>query len=67
MTKCMSYREGERRFDIIELAKSKSILREHLRSPNPDATQIPFLYIYIFYKNINYLYVHWKHLARRFQ
>ena len=24
-------------------------------------------FIYIFYKNINYLCVHWKRLARRFQ
>ena len=24
-------------------------------------------FFYIFYKNINYLCVHWKHLARRFQ
>ena len=46
-------------------AKSKSILREHLRSSNPDSTQIPVFYI--FYKNINYIYVHWKHLARRFK
>ena len=47
-------------------AKSKRILREHLRSSNPDATRIQFFF-FIFYKNINYLFVHWKRLARRFQ
>ena len=41
MTKCMSYQEGEI-YLAIKFAKSRSILREYLRSSNPGATQISF-------------------------
>ena len=39
MTKCMSYREGEIESKTRHLV---SEIKEHLRSSNPDATQIPF-------------------------
>ena len=64
MTKCMSYREGEidspfsqrnQRAYCVSICEVQILMQHRSR------------FFYIFYRNINYLCVHWKRLARRFQ